>query len=693
MKIKPEFSFCFVTAIIIFLFFSHTLNYPWKHFDEHIIYGEIVYPIAVSFSQIADYISYFGLNNHFEASNPFYSEISNLRSDPINTLITLFVYFFLKKDAFYYHLLSLLLHIFSSILLFLILNKISSDYIKNSSKYLRLILVSVLTLIWSLNPLNIESVLFTANWAAVLTYCLCTFLIYYFTCYESKNYLFYFIFTFLLFLIPLFNSEYSITLPAILFFYTYANHRFKTPSSTFRESLFLAIKKTAPLFLGFILFVLHFLFSPTKENIISTTSASLTLNLQRIFWLSPQIFFHYIKLIFFPLHLSVDQTIMVRFSKTLFGYYAAFCSLFMYSLILILFLSLVNIKRTLFYFLFTSFSYFLIALFPFLHIISPAYCIASERYLYFPLLMLIFGLAHLFFYLLSSLNLIFSRRLLVSILAIIALTLSTRAYLRTQDWKDSISLFSSSIKETKNDLFKALRFQFLGTILSETAKDLTSKNSSLKYINDSITILQNYMNTLEVEKETYEDTLPNILVSYGLDPTTLQAKAAYLLSFTRMSLFNDPDGAYNLLEPYMRDYSILDTQILDLYLSLLFRKNELDKAEKILKHALKRRLSPTVLIALSELYKLKYDDIEKSEYYLKKSFEYFPYDRQTLYYLKMFYMYTKNIKEFALFSYLHGLRTHSAESLNDSYIVYNHLEDKRMANKALENLKLLQREK
>ena len=201
------------------------------------------------------------------------------------------------------------------------------------------------------------------------------------------------------------------------------------------------------------------------------------------------------------------------------------------------------------------------------------------------------------------------------------------------------------------------------------------------------------MNTLEVEKETYEDTLPNILVSYGLDPTTLQAKAAYLLSFTRMSLFNDPDGAYNLLEPYMRDYSILDTQILDLYLSLLFRKNELDKAEKILKHALKRRLSPTVLIALSELYKLKYDDIEKSEYYLKKSFEYFPYDRQTLYYLKMFYMYTKNIKEFALFSYLHGLRTHSAESLNDSYIVYNHLEDKRMANKALENLKLLQREK
>ena len=139
----------------------------------------------------------------------------------------------------------------------------------------------------------------------------------------------------------------------------------------------------------------------------------------------------------------------------------------------------------------------------------------------------------------------------------------------------------------------------------------------------------------------------------------------------------------------MQNLSVIDTQILDLYLGLLFGRGRLDEAEKILNYAVNIKLSPTVLIALSELHIQKYDDLSSAEKYLKKSFKYFPYDQQTLFYLKRFYMSTKNAKEFAKFSYLHGLRTHSKESLEDAYIIFNHLDDKIMAAQAVKNIKLL----
>src|SRR3989338_5420994 len=132
---------CIINCFIVFVFYSHTLNYEWKIYDENVIFQELVFPIPKSFSEIFEYITLFGLNHHFEAGNPIYSNITNLRSDPLNSLINLFVFCLFQKNSFFYHLLSLVLHTINTSVLFILLHSI----FKNSSK-ISLFLISLLTL-------------------------------------------------------------------------------------------------------------------------------------------------------------------------------------------------------------------------------------------------------------------------------------------------------------------------------------------------------------------------------------------------------------------------------------------------------------------------------------------------------------------------------------------------------------------
>lgn len=690
-KIRTYF-FPLITLVIVFLFYAHTLDYPWKHFDEQIIYNETILPIPYSFQQLVEYLRHFGVNNFFEASNPFYSSVSNLRCDPINNLITLFVYLIFKKSCFLYHLLSLLLHILNTALLFLIINKISITFINNQNQFqsLRLLLTSILTLMWSLHPANIESILFACNWSAILTYSLCTILISYFVNLGPENnkinpiVKFTTIFTFSL--IPLFNSEYSITLAPIIFFYLLTSNIYKTKN--INRSLYSTFVETLPLFISLGLFIIFFLSSPTKLNLHLTNPLYLHETIQRIFWLSPQIFLHFIKLIFFPLNLSIDQTVMVSFSRTLFSPYSIFCSTLFLTTIITLLLSFILCKKKIFYLIFSTLFYFSITIFPFLHILSPSYCIASERYLYFPMFMLIFGISHFVFYLISRIT-HKQITILIIVLIFLLIPLSIKSYTRTLDWKDSVSLFTSALNTAPNNLFKAIRYEFLGSIFLDYYKDEESQQTGKNYINKSINLLEEYIKEQKAIDKQFEGSIPEVMKSYGLDPKTLQAKASYLLAFTKIGLLKDSDLAFKILDKYLSNLQITDTQILDLYLGLLFARKNYDKVETILKYTLAKKLSPTLLVIYSELYKAKYNNYKSAEESLKKSFKYFPYDLQTLSSLKRFYLETNKAREFAYYSYLLGIRRHSLESLYDAHDIYTKLNDREMIEKSLENIELI----
>lgn len=687
MRLKRESIFCLIPAVIVFLIYVHTLDSPWKQFDEQIIYSETILPTPLSFSQLVEYLKYFGINNYFEASNPFYSTIANIRNNPFNNVLTLFVNYVFQKNPFAYHLLSLTLHIINTCIFYLLLNNISLRF-SNSNKS-RIYLLTILTLIWSLHPANVETVLFATNWPPLLSYTFSLISIYYFlTNCLYKPSVIKSVFIFFLLLISFFTCEYSITTPLIIILYLFSNHLYENKSLKIKESLVFTLKKSIPIIAATILFIILFLIFPTNENIFHNGQSSLTITLQRIFWLSPQIFFHFIKLIIFPLHLSIDQTAMAKLSNSLSNPYSIFCVLFMFLMLLLAFISFLFIRKNIYYFLFITISLFLTALLPFLHIISPVYCLASERYLYFPLLILIFGIAHLLFYLFSDSNKNNKKHLCLFLLSALLIFFGAKTYLRTHDWKNSLTLFESTLKESPNGLFKGLRQEFIGSILLDKGQEL--KKSGEEYISKGRKTLEEYLIKLESERLKFQDTLPEVIKFYGLDPKTMQAKTAYLIAFTTLHLENDINKALEILKPHMKDLFITDTQILDLYLGLLFTTNNLDEAEKLLNKAVQTRINPIILVILSELYIKKYQDYSKAEIQLKKSFQYFPYDKQTLEALQSFYFRVNKPYEYAYFSYLHGIRTHSVNSLQNAYNVFMKLGIKEMANNALNNIKLIE---
>ena len=120
-------------------------------------------------------------------------------------------------------------------------------------------------------------------------------------------------------------NEYIIALPAILFIYSVCEN---LKSNNIKASIKHSIQETLPYLIGFLIYSVYFLFSSYKFSQASLFNP-IILFFERMLWLSPQIFFHYIKLAFFPKVLSIDQTSFVLFGKSLFNPYSIFCLFFM----------------------------------------------------------------------------------------------------------------------------------------------------------------------------------------------------------------------------------------------------------------------------------------------------------------------------------------------------------------------------
>lgn len=670
---------CTITCLFVFIFFYKGLDSSWKYYDEDIIFNETILPIPSNFSEALELIRLFGINNHFIAGNTFYSDISNIRSDPINNLLILFVFFLFQKNAFLYHLLSLSMHVLNTCLLFFIINKITETYNPASIK-LRFFITAALTLLWSLHPANVEPVLFASNWPTLLSYTLTFILVFCFLNIKTKRSKLFFITTFLLYLATLFICEHSVTLPLILFFYFYATNSFLNQNASIKESIKVAFKKTLPLFLVLFIFIFYFFFSPLKENIHVITNASLTTTLQRIFWLSPHIFSHLVKLTLFPLSLSLDQTAHIRLSDELFSTYAVFCFTFMFGLIALAKISFFKVKKRIFFYIFILFVPFFLAILPFLHLISPIYNLSSERYLYAPTFFLIIGISHI---LLSYTNNIKSLRIPLSLISIVLIIFGSRAFFRTLDWNDNYSLLKATINNSPNNLYKGLRLYMLADSI-KTFQGETFEKDINRYYQSAEESLNNALVYYKNKKLKHQNNIPEVVKYYGLDPKTLEAKTAFLIAYINYSRDEDPNKAYDTFGPYAENLASFDTTILDFYYKILFLTKNIEKAESILQKNLNiRRLSPILFVALSDLSEYKYKDLDQTKKYLNESCKYFPYDPATLFALKRFYNIQNDANNFAHYSYLFGLRTHNPDSLKEAAVIYTALNNKEKAEKII----------
>ena len=660
--------FCFLSCIIVLIFYCHTLTYGWRNFDENIIVNETLLPVPHSLGEVIELIKHLGINNYFGASNQYYSSIVNLRSDPVNFFLLLFIFLIFQKNAFLYHLLSLGIHLLNTVIFFLILNKFSKvcDTSKTEGqKNFPVIASFFLSLFWALHPANVEAVILSTNWAALLGYLVCFITILYFLNNFSseqkvsqKQNLLKELLIATVFSISLFLHEYLIFLPLILTVYFFTIYGFINKSKTVNQVFSKTIKLFSSLWICVFIYLVYMIFS---HRLISNFNGSFLLLLERVILISPSVFIHLIKLIFYPTTLSIDQSGLVQLSSSFLSTSTIFKALFFYTPIFLAFFFLTRRKNLLFL---TSGLYlsFICSLLPFLHIISPLYNLASERYLYLPLVFICFIFLHFILETTSS-----HRNKMISTFILIALLLpyTVRSYIRTLDWKDTTSLFNSSILSASDKTLKAFRLSNLPE----------PKNKEALEILDEI-IVETPLHGVS--------TTPQIIKFYGLAPKTCLAKSIFLKTFIEYNLNQDDTKAYERLSPYINDIGILDASTLGFYYKILFKTNRINEAEKLLTDNLnKGGNNPVLFVALSDLMEYKYHDLSLTEKYLKKSFEYFPYDSGTLFGLKRLYSIKNNPEQCALYSYLFGLRTHDIQSIIEGAYIYTKINKEEQAKKII----------
>jgi len=375
---------------------------------------------------------------------------------------------------------------------------------------------------------------------------------------------------------------------------------------------------------------------------------------------------HHLKLILFPINLSIDQSSLVKIGKSIFEPYAIFSSITMYLCIAITMASFFSLRKKQIFFYLIAFIPFFLGLLPFLHLISPIYNLASERYLYFPLFLLIFGLSHLLF----SFKNLSSKPYMIIILVVILCTYSTRSCIRTFDWKSSYTLLQSAVNTAPNYIYKALREQMTAGSLKEIESN-PSKEKVQKHIKKAIKYTTLALNELNLEKIKCQGNLPKIINYYGLDPETLYLKTIFLSAYSQYELNNDANTAVKVFLPYIQDFKVIDTLMLNFFYKVLFLSKNIDEAEGILLKSFKQnRISPILFVALSDLYEYKYKNLNLTEKYLNQSRKYFPYNTVTLFGLKRLYQKLNNAELFAHYSYLYGLCSHDLNSLQEATVIY-----------------------
>ena len=205
-------------------------------------------------------------------------------------------------------------------------------------------MVSLLTILWALHPVNIESVLLLTNYNALLGYFICFFIIFFYInrLLDSKNQIkpYEMIFIGLLYLPAVFIAEYTFIISLLIFCYSFGVNL----SSSNHLKIFSKIKdsflKTLPLIAASCIFILSFLLSTTSVNL--TNNHSIQIVFERVFWFAPQVIFHLFKLLIFPIRLSVDQSLFVKFGKSYFDPYSILCISFVF---VCLILALISVKN------------------------------------------------------------------------------------------------------------------------------------------------------------------------------------------------------------------------------------------------------------------------------------------------------------------------------------------------------------
>lgn len=659
--------------IIVCILFIPTLVRPWLLYDERILAESLYFPVAQNISEFFEILNKFGLNFNIISSNSIYSSNYVIRNCPGSQILGMIVSFLLKKEPFYYHLFNLLMHLINTSLMFFILKTVLS---KNNTEN---VIVVLMTILWAIHPVIMEPVLLSTNFGALFSYMFFFgLLLEFLKKREKKNSNLRKYLIPIIFFIPMMVNEYIVALPLVLFVISFY---FNYQSNKFFDTLKLSISEAKPYLTGLLLYIIYFLFISHYQIIQSFAGNHFTVTLERIFWLSPQIFFHIIKLILYPKILSIDQTLFIHLGKTLRDPYSTFCIVFFWCWLLIPLYLFLQRKKGASLFLLNWL--LLVSLVPYLHIIFPSYILIAERYLYIPLAILIFSAAII----LKNISISGNRaKLLIPILSSVLIACFTRSYFRTNDWKNNYSFINSSYKTSKNPLFKAMRLGMLGKAI--VTYEPNKKALSKKYFSRTLKLLKEARIRTANLKDKYQEKLPLVIKAYGLDYESILSKIAYLDASSRcLELGQGNSIGIKILKPFIKKSKFQDPRLFELYTHLLTENGDYKKSKNLLIKA--NNIYPHIPYILLNLFEIsnKYEKNDKdAEKYLLEVHKYFPYDIQALLNLANFYQGQKKLDKAAYYYYLFGLRTQSKLGYQQALIDYLELNNARESSLVVKKL-------
>ncbi|MBI2995381.1 MAG: hypothetical protein HYY52_01560 [Candidatus Melainabacteria bacterium] len=647
-KVKPNW-FCTLAVAIVFLIYSLSLKRDWQYFDERIVYNEGLFPVPHSLHDLFEIIKTYTFTYNLDSQNALFSNIITLRSNLFGAILNIIISYLFNKNNFFYHILQVLIHLTNTLFAWLILYKLLK--LKNLNSSICSFTATFLSLLWALHPANVETVLLVTNWPSLFTYTFCfSFLLHIITKIENgsyKNSIKEGTLLTLLSFIAMLISEYCYIIFAILFFISLALICPKQSSA--RKAFVSSLELVFPYILGLVLFVSYYIFRAFTLGIESYLSqGSFSTSLERILWISPQIFLHFIKLFFFPKALSIFQSILLELSS--------FYPILALSLLILLIAfpaALVFLNRR---FIPVIFVYgLLFSLFPFLQIISPGYCLIAERYCYFPLFILLLTVCQL----ISKQN-----KVIILIFSVIILIFGIRTTYRILDWKDSYTLYNSALHASEKKLYKGQVHSVLGYYFTSIDKKKMNKHMklSIKYLKDAIAELDTNKN----------GRVSNILKLYGLDRESLITTAAFTIASIKFEDFKEsPQEILDFYEPYLnQSLESTGNSQLNLYSKLLIATSQEKKAINILESARKRYpTSPFLIYTLSNLY-LKNKDIINAERIISEGYLLYPSNKRMLLRMIKLCELKNDQLNLAKYEYLLGLRTHSQVAYQRAAQIY-----------------------
>ena len=665
---KDDYIGIFVCIVIVSLLFLPTINRPWLAYDERMIYDSVLFSVQNSFSDIFELVGKVGTGINVFSSNSLYTSNYLIRFCPLGLIRNLFVSFFLKKSPLLYHLLNLSFHLINTILVYLILRRVT--LVKKINNFL----VILCTLIWACHPTIVEAVMLSTNFGATISYTFSFLLIFEFLINREKSEsLLRVIFIPFLYLIPMLTNEYIFTLPFIIFIISfYLNFQ----TNSLRKAIKISTSESKPYFLGMFLYLISVVLFASIKVVKPPIYNPLALLLEQTFWLSPQIIIHFIKLIFFPTALSIDQSLLLKLGRSLFDPYAVFSLIAFLSSLILPLLLLRKSKRFSPLFLITWSFFF--AILPFSHLISPSYLLAAERYLYFPIAVILISIF-------LSIENIKTQKLTTILTCLLFVICISKSYIRTLDWKDNFSFVNSTYKITNDNFIKAVKLYTLSEPISTTQIDQNTR--SKEYFVKVLDLLQLAKQETLLEKKRFQKRLPLILKSYGLDYDSKLSKIAFLEASIRcLNLWENPDIGITILNPFIKRLHNLDPRAIEVYTDWLVAKDQLAEAKSILLKA--NKAYPHISSILIPLFNIsvKQNDSKSANEYIEEALKFYPLDLRVLGKAIVLFKYQRNHLRAGRLAYTYGLLSGSTTAYKQALSSFVEIGDYRTANKIANKL-------